>query len=68
MYTLHIGNGKYLTSAEIVAMLDMNDPIQASYRPAIDRLERDGMSRSNEDTDILGGAWQAAMNAKIRAA
>lgn len=62
-YTLHIRNedltSAVLTSADIIARLDMTVPRQAAYIALVQDLERKGCKYSNQDFDTLSGAYRA---------
>ncbi len=56
-------NGQtYTTADDIVAKLDPSIPLQRAHIQAIRNLVRDGARYSNEDTDVLGAAWQTVAN------
>lgn len=59
MYQIHLSNGVSETSAVIREQLDPSDEIEARHIKAIDRIECQGISYSNEDFDILSGARHA---------
>lgn len=63
MFEYGIGAGESRkTASQIIAMLDPAIPIQRAHIQAVRNLERDGCRYSNEDTDVLGAAWQTAAN------
>jgi hypothetical protein len=56
MYRLFQAGGGSLGSDEILAKLDRTMPAEARYAAQIERIERVGISYSNQDYDLLGGA------------
>lgn len=65
-YGVHIGTyqkGRKVERDEIAAALDPSNPEHARHIRSMDRLNRDGMRYSNEDCDVFGPAFRAALNA-----
>jgi hypothetical protein len=54
----------HITSEEIVAMLDPQNPEHAKHLRWIADLERDGMRYSYQDYDVLSAAYRAAREAR----
>jgi hypothetical protein len=57
MYSLHSKAGP-ITSAALLAALRETSARECRLAAAIRRLERDLCRYSNEDSDVLGAAWQ----------
>lgn len=69
-YTLHIRNDDLrtftvLTDANIIGRLDINVPLQAAYIALVQDLMAKGCKYSNQDFDVLSGAFRAIGKAHI---